>query len=193
MQLIMKVDYLIVGFGLAGIAFAEQLRKNKKSFVVISSLKESSSLVAGGMYNPVILKRFTLAWQADKHLEIAIPFYKTLETLLKSSFLIPMSIHRIFNNIEEQNNWQIASDKPTLNPFLNHKFINNTNTHIEANHQFGAVTKSGRLDVAKLIKTYIKFLSKNNQFLEEKFNHSILENYTDHSVYKNYTAKNIVF
>lgn len=189
----MKVDYLIVGFGLAGVSFAEQLRKNNKSFVVISSLKESSSLVAGGMYNPVILKRFTLAWLADEHLEIAIPFYQELENYLKTSFLIPMPIHRIFNTIEEQNNWQIASDKPSLNPFLNHKLISNTHDYITANHKFGEVTKSGRLDVAKLLNTYIKNLSANNQFLEEQFNHSIIENHSDYSVYKNYTAKNIVF
>lgn len=189
----MKVDYLIVGFGLAGISFAEQLRKNNKSFVVISSLKESSSLVAGGMYNPVILKRFTLAWLADEHLSLAIPFYKELEDYLKSTFLIPMAIHRIFNNIEEQNNWQIASDKPSLNPFLSNKLINNSNDHIVANHKFGEVTQSGRLDVAKLLNTYIKTLLANNQFLEEQFNHSILENHDGYSVYKNYTAKNIVF
>ena len=79
----MKVDYLIVGFGLAGVSFAEQLRKNNKSFVVISSLEKSSSLVAGGMYNPVILKRFTLAWHADQQLKVAIPFYQELENYLQ--------------------------------------------------------------------------------------------------------------
>lgn len=155
----MKVDYLIVGFGLAGMSFAEQLRKNNKSFVVISSLKESSSLVAGGMYNPVILKRFTLAWLADQHLEIAIPFYQEIEHYLNTPFLIPMPIHRIFNNIEEQNNWQIASDKPTLNPYLKSKLVNNTNECIDANYKFGEVAKSGRLNVGKLLKSYLKTLT----------------------------------
>ena len=55
----MDVDYIIVGLGLAGLAFAEELERNHKSFVVFEDNSQNSSLVAGGVYNPVILKRFT--------------------------------------------------------------------------------------------------------------------------------------
>lgn len=55
----MEVDYIIVGCGLAGIAFCEQLRQNNKSFVVFDNSSQHSSTVAAGLYNPVILKRFT--------------------------------------------------------------------------------------------------------------------------------------
>ena len=72
----MQVDYIIVGLGLAGIAFAEELRKNNKSFLVFEDNSQNSSLVAGGMYNPVVLKRFTPVWNAKEQLEIAIPFYQ---------------------------------------------------------------------------------------------------------------------
>ncbi|NNE77833.1 MAG: FAD-dependent oxidoreductase, partial [Pricia sp.] len=58
------LDYLVVGLGLAGIAFCEQLEKGNKTFKVISDTSQTASLVAGGLYNPVILKRFTLAWRA---------------------------------------------------------------------------------------------------------------------------------
>ncbi|MGY8910456.1 MAG: NAD(P)-binding protein, partial [Flavobacteriales bacterium] len=52
----MKIDYIIVGLGLAGLAFAEQLLKAGKTFLVFENHSQISSLVAGGVYNPVILK-----------------------------------------------------------------------------------------------------------------------------------------
>ena len=60
----MKVDYIIVGCGWAGIAFCEQLIANKKSFVVFDNSSQQSSTVAGGLYNPVTLNRFTPVWES---------------------------------------------------------------------------------------------------------------------------------
>ncbi|MGB0261074.1 MAG: NAD(P)-binding protein [Flavobacteriaceae bacterium] len=39
----MRVDYIVVGLGLAGLAFCEQLRKNNKSFVVFDHGPTSAS------------------------------------------------------------------------------------------------------------------------------------------------------
>ncbi len=82
----MTVDYIIVGLGLAGIAFAEELKKHDKTFIVFEDQSQSSSLVAGGMYNPVILKRFTPVWNAKEQLEVALPFYASLENDFKKSY-----------------------------------------------------------------------------------------------------------
>ena len=60
----MKVDYIIVGSGLAGIAFCEQLKAHNKTFFVFDNGSQQSSLVAGGLYNPVILNRFTKVWRS---------------------------------------------------------------------------------------------------------------------------------
>mgnify|MGYP005724916689 CR=1 FL=1 len=47
----MKVDYIIVGLGLAGLAFVEELISANKSFIVFEDDSQTSSLVAGGVYN----------------------------------------------------------------------------------------------------------------------------------------------
>jgi glycine oxidase len=57
-----NIDTIIVGLGLAGLAYAEHLINSGKSFVVFSDRSQQASMVAGGLYNPVILKRFTGAW-----------------------------------------------------------------------------------------------------------------------------------
>ena len=70
----MQVDYIVVGLGLAGLAFTKELEEHNKSFIVFEDGSQNSSIVAGGMYNPVILKRFTAVWNAVEQLKVAIPF-----------------------------------------------------------------------------------------------------------------------
>ena len=96
----MKVDYIIVGSGLAGIAFCEQLRQNGKTFVVYDDASQQSSKVAGGLFNPVVLKRFTPAWKAKELLEGVLPYYQQLERLLDTAFIHQMPVRRILHSIE---------------------------------------------------------------------------------------------
>lgn len=187
------LDYIVVGFGLAGMSFTEQLRKHNKSFIVISEAVNSSSVVAGGMYNPVILKRFTSPWNALPQLEYAIPFYEAIEQRLQVSVLNPLPVLRVFNAIEEQNNWLIASDKPLLSPFLSTNFKPNTNKSVLADCNYGEVRKAGRLNVSSLLQAYRSDLVSNKQYLNEKFNYSAIEFHSDHIIYNNLKAKQIVF
>ena len=108
------IDYLIVGSGLAGISFAETAMHHQKSILIIDNHSQSSSLIAGGLYNPVILKRFSEVWQAEQQLEILNQFYQKLESKLniKVDFKIPLL--RKFFSVEEQNNWFAASDNKML-------------------------------------------------------------------------------
>lgn len=187
------LDYIIVGFGLAGMSFAEQLRKQNKSFIVIDKGTETSSLVAGGMYNPVILKRFTLSWDAKEQLDYAIPFYQEIGKLLKQDFLMSFSVRRIFSSIEEQNTWALATDKPTLRYFLNPKLIPNTNSKVKAYYQYGEVLHAGRLLVANLLEFYSSFLTDDNLLVRDEFNYNQLNHSEDYVVYNNIKAKSIVF
>ncbi len=187
------LDYLIVGFGLAGLSFSEQLIKHNKSFTVISESTNSSSVVAGGMYNPVILKRFTSPWNAISQLDYAVPFYKNIEMRLGISVLNPLPVLRVFNSIEEQNNWLIASDKPNLNDFLSLKFLPNHNQYINAFNFFGEVKKAGRLVVSDLLSAYSNELQKSNSFQNAKFDYSKLNWNGTHYNYDGLIAKHILF
>lgn len=187
------LDYIVVGFGLAGLSFSEQLRKNGKSFVVVTEEEKSSSIVAGGMYNPVILKRFTSPWNSVSQLEYAIPFYREIESRLNIKVVNPLSVLRVFNTIEEQNNWLIASDKPNLSPFLSPEFVKNDNDCIHAKNDFGVVKKAGRLQVAKLLLAYKQELLSKNCYLNESFSYADLVVNENDVVYKGLKAKRIVF
>jgi glycine oxidase len=189
----MNCDYIIVGSGLASIMFAEQLRTHQKSFVVISDRSQQASLVASGLYNPVVLKRFTAAWNAASHLETAIPKYISLEKLLgvKLDYVVP--IHRVFNSVQEQNNWFLACDKPLLAPFLNPKLVDNKNNSVKAPFGFGEVNATGRIDTQKLIEAYRTFLSQMNQYISATFDYEALIETPEGLCYESIQAKHIVF
>ena len=141
-----QVDYIIVGCGLASIAFCEQLRANNKSFVVFDDESQQSSIVAAGLYNPVILKRFSEVWRAKEQLEIALPVYNKIEADLNIKIDYKLQILRRFASVEEQNLWFNASDKPKLEPYLSTELVKNSNNAIDAPYGFGEVLHAGRID-----------------------------------------------
>lgn len=189
----MQVDYIIVGIGLAGISFCEQLRTNNKTFVVFDDASQQSSMVAGGLYNPVVLKRFTSVWKSKEQLQMALPMYAKLEKRLGVTLDYSMPVYRKFTSHEEQNDWFAASDKPNLTEYLSTKIIKNNNDCIDAPFGFGEVLNTGRIDTKCLINAYKTELIKNDMLLEDAFNYGKLKELKDGVLYNNIAAKHIVF
>ena len=189
----MKTDYILVGSGLAGIAMAEELRNRGLTFVVFENDSQTSSLVAGGMYNPVVLKRFNPVWKGAEQLETALPFYRRLEERFGGRYDHSLDILRIFKSIEEQNNWFSACDKPRLKPFLVSKIENNLNGSVVADHQMGRVRGTGRVVVRDLVKDYRKSLREQGKLVRETFEHQKLEIREDGVLYGQFEAGRIVF
>ncbi|OCB74512.1 NAD(P)/FAD-dependent oxidoreductase [Flavobacterium crassostreae] len=187
------IDYILVGCGLAGISFSEVALKNHKSIVVFDNESQNSSKIAGGLYNPVILKRFSEVWNAEAQLEIMTNFYAELENKLQTKFNFSIPILRKFFSIEEQNNWFSASDKAGLAPFLSTTLVTKKYSGILSPFHYGEVLHTGYVDTALLLEKYRAYLSQKNIFYKEAFDYDLLEIKEDSVVYKNIHAKNIVF
>jgi len=188
-----QVDYIIVGCGLAGIAFCEQLRAANKDFVVFNDASQQSSRAAAGLYNPVILKRFTKVWNAKSQLELALPKYRALEKLLNVQLDYQLPVYRKFASVKEQNEWFIASDKPVLSDFLSTNLVENTNESINANFGFGEVLHSGRINTKQLVQSYNDYLFNEEKLVSETFQYELLTIASDSIQYKDVKAKYIVF
>jgi len=187
------VDYIIVGCGLAGIAFSHILEQNNKTYVVIDNVSQKSSTVAGGLYNPVVLKRFTSVWKSEEQLDIALPFYKAFEKKLNVKLDYKVPVFRLFNSVEEQNNWFQASDNPKLSQYLDAVLIQLKNDALNAKFGFGKVLQTGRLDTLTLVKRYKNYLKNEDQFLEETFQYNALSETESNIIYKGINAKHVVF
>lgn len=187
------IDYLIVGSGLAGIAFAETALQNQKKIVVIDNNQNASSKVAGGLYNPVILKRFTAVWNAQEQLSILDIFYSSIQLKLSHRFDFKKPILRKFFSIEEQNNWFIAADKDTLAPFLSTKLRTDNFQGIDAPYNYGEVLNTGYIDVESLLSHYRNFLETQKLLHTEIFNYDALILHDNFVQYKNIKAKHMIF
>ncbi len=188
-----EVDYIIIGCGLASIAFCEQLRANNKSFIVFDDNSQKSSIVAAGLYNPVVLKRFSEVWKAKEQLDVALPVYAKIEKQLNIKIDYKLRILRRFTSIAEQNKWFNASDKPSLEHYLSIKLVKNTNTSIDAPFGFGEVLQAGRLDTEMLINNYKQFLKQNNNFIEMSFEYDDIHFEDELIQYRDMQSKHIVF
>lgn len=183
---------LVVGMGLAGLAYAEQLRRKGLSFHVIDKGFGGSSKIAAGIYNPTVLKRFSLAWNGDLFHSYALPFYNELQDHLQSEFIFPTPIHKIFSKVSEHNSWVVASNQNSLSPFLDPQINSIINTEIKGVYGYGKVNHTGRIATQTLINDFVQSL-KTNQFSEETFEYNKLLISNTVVEYKGIKAKHIVF
>ncbi|MGL2987214.1 NAD(P)/FAD-dependent oxidoreductase [Flavobacterium sp. RSSA_27] len=187
------IDYLIVGAGLAGISFAELAINNGKQVVVFDNDSQNSSRIAGGLYNPVILKRFSEVWDAENQLKDMADFYDSLKDKFSVTLDHKLPIYRKFFSVEEQNNWFLAADKKALSPFLstNLQFLNFKGIH--APYGYGEVLHTGYVDTALLLQHYHDFLKKFGWYRKEEFNYSALSLKDDRVAYNGVEAKHVIF
>ena len=187
------LDYIIVGSGLAGIAFAETLIQNQKSFVVFDNQSQNSSRVAGGLYNPVILKRFSQVWDAERQLALANQFYAQIEAKLQVQVDFKMPIYRKFFSVEEQNNWFAASDKPSLSPFLSTTIVHKKYKAIDSPFGYGEVLHTGYLDTDIFLNAYQSYLKSLAILVPDAFLYEKLQITDNMALYEDFQAKHIVF
>ncbi len=187
------VDYLIIGSGLAGISFSEIALQNHKTILLMDNNSQNSSKIAGGLYNPVILKRFSEVGNAKEHLLIMNEFFANLERKLDCKVDFKLPILRKFFSVEEQNNWFAASDKVNLAPFLSTNLISKKYSAIDSPFGYGEVLQTGYVDTSLLLALYKEYLIKNKLFIEESFDYALLKEETNGIRYKDIQAKNIIF
>jgi glycine oxidase len=116
----MHTENLIVGLGLAGINLCHQLEKQGRSFVVIDPCpRQSSSLIAGGIYNPIVIKRKMKTWKADTLFPVLVDAYREMENMLGNQFLVhDFPILKPISSVSELDEWQAAIDQGAVQPFV---------------------------------------------------------------------------
>ncbi|WP_420592927.1 NAD(P)/FAD-dependent oxidoreductase [Robiginitalea biformata] len=186
-------DYLIVGSGLAGVAMAETLRERGRTICLFDDASRKASLVAAGLYNPVVLKRLNLTWKGEELMDFSLPFYENLQQRLKGHFDEKLPILRRLASAEEQNAWFEAADRPGLSRFLSTRLVRNVHDGLQAPHGFGEVLETGRLHTARLLHAYREELHEKGRLRAESFVHGALELNRDHLAYKGIRARRIIF
>ena len=107
-----RLDYLIVGQGLAGSVLALVMRKRGLRFRVVDNAPSSSATrVAAGILNPVTGRKIVKSWRADELLPRAFAFYRDAERELGGRWLRERMIHRYLVTDEERETWEKKRDR----------------------------------------------------------------------------------
>ncbi len=186
-----QVDTLIVGFGLAGLAYAETLSQNKCSFHVIDQAAGGSSIIAAGIYNPTVLKRFNMSWEGANFHAFALPFYTAIEKKLSLKTLYPYPILKLFSVAADHNQWSVASDREGLSRFLSPRIKMNALPGIKSPLGYAEVQHCGRLDTTALIQAYKCDIAPHLSITS--FDYAQLKLSPTQVTYGDITAKRIVF
>ncbi len=191
-----KLDCIIVGSGIAGITLAWELYRRAKSFLIISNPKLSgSSIIAPGVWNPVVFKRITPTWNATALINTLLPFYQYTEKILNRSYLQEIEILHCINNENEKRIWV---QKQSLYP----KFLReitclkkqNVKSLKDVEIICGKVSNCGRLNTSEYIYYSIEFFKTINAYSEKNFNYNMLISQNHKEVeYENIKTQNIVF
>ena len=186
-------DFIIVGAGLAGVSFAHLLEQHDKSFCLLSDRSQVASLIAGGVYNPVVLKRFTPIWKAEEIMACANHFYDNIEATMGQPLRISLPVLRKFASVEEQNNWFAASDTPILQHYLSTTLRTTPSEALPAPYLLGEVLHTGRLDIERYIQLSLHSWQEAGVYHFHSFDYLALDIQPDFVAYQGVTAQHIVF
>jgi len=187
-----EVDTIIIGLGLAGCSMYWSLKKaGIKCLCIDPNIKNTSSKVAAGMYNPIVGKRFTTAPNATELFDSAKKYYNSIEKIIGEKIYFEIPLYMPFQNIAHQNDWSLKMpklkewihDNPELEQTLLAKYES----------EFGGffVNKTGYVDSNLYVKSTFDYCRKNNELLIENIDYNKLNIET--KTYNNYQAKNIIF
>lgn len=100
-----KTDYIVIGAGLAGTTVAKQLMARGRRVVVIDNGAQSSSMIAGGLVNPLTGKRLVIDETFHKKFSRAEAEYADIPGALRT-----LPVIRILSDTTEVQSWQKKRD-----------------------------------------------------------------------------------
>lgn len=190
-----KLEYLIIGQGIAGSVLSFVLYQQKKQHLVIDNGSPyNASQAASGMCNPITGRRLVKTWKAEEIFPHLHQFYQQLSDSIGGNFWQKMEVFRTFESIKQQNDWFNEREKKGFGAFVNWK----TNSYLYQNFidvPFGGweTQQALYIDTAQLLRQYRHFLGNEKSYLQSHFDYKDLQIKPEGVVWKGIEAKKIIF
>lgn len=190
----MKKDFIIIGQGLAGTILGLSLiKRGYKVLIVDDSHASSSSMVAAGLFNPVVFKRLVLSWKADELLPFAERFYKNLEAQWNDQFYFNQKILKVFVSEDEKTLWNKKRNDPETGAYLEKIIEDKIPATINAPLGLAKVNKAGNIDVKRFLELSLNFFKKKESFVNGKVNDKEVEINEGNISWRDFTAQKMIF
>jgi glycine oxidase len=185
---VQKIDYLIIGQGLAGSCLALEFLKRGFSFLMIDKVQpNSASRVAAGLFNPITGKTMEATWRAKEIFSSLPALYLKAEELTGQKFLHQLPIYRPFLSTDEHKKWKQNPNEFVKTVYTDSQYseyIRDVHGGLELNH-------CGFLDAGSFLSAVRQLLRKKQCLIEEDF---LFDEYDPESdSYQNLKIKKVIF
>lgn len=189
-----RVDYIIVGLGLAGATLAMELLKRKKRLCVFDLPGENrASAIAAGLFNPITGKTMVLTWKADQVFPLLHEWYRGVESILGEQFFFPQPVYRPFVSAGEQNEWMGKSADSAFGDYLQNVQTIPHNPSQVINPFGGLLLRQcGYVNTTDFLNAVRALLISTGQYDSSRFNYESLAVEGD-LLYKDLAADKIIF
>lgn len=173
----MKVEFLIVGQGIAGSVISRCLEQENRSFVVLDHQESfSSSHAAAGIMNPITGKRMVKTWLADQIFPLAFSFYSEWGKSLGGNFVHQKEIFRIFQTLADQNDLLAKVGDESMQGYLTLAESGSQKIQGEIKAPYGGfeIQQGGYLQVRELLTAYADYLISLQKLRIEDFQPEVL-------------------
>lgn len=162
---------LILGQGLAGSVLALRLmERGEQVMVVDNNHASSSSMVAAGLWNPIVFRRINKSWLADELIQSLDHFYSEAEIQLKSKFYHPMHVWRKHSSALEAELWSEKQVTEEYGPYLGE--MSGATGHPDfGSLPFGSgmVEQAGYVDLPAFLTSSRDYFIKHDAFRQMSF------------------------
>lgn len=191
----MKVDYLIVGQGIAGTALSYTLLKQGKTVLVLDMpYVGSSSRVAGGVCNPITGRKLVKTWKADELFPFLKDFYQDLEKTLNTRFFYPRQIYRTFKSVDQREELLEKSTQKEWEPFFDTKVSPQPyEAFLEAPIGGWQTKQGGWLDTSKLLDAYCQYLQHLGSYRKVELKYDDIQLTENGVSWDDVEAKHLIF
>ena len=182
---------IIVGFGLAGVTLSWQLFFKKIPFLVYANPQNTCTKAAAGIINPIVFKRLNMSWLATDLMPYADGFYHKIEQNLNDSIRRHFPIVKIFNSLEDENNWMAKQKNELYGHYLGAASPTRI-SEVDIPYGTGSVNTIGHLDTIKYLeKSKLFFEQMGIEIVEETFDYEKL--HLSDRLYNSILYKQVIF
>lgn len=190
-----KVDFIVVGSGLAGSLLTLELLRNGQSVHLISNADlPTSSRVAGGLINPVTGKYLAKTWLVEELFGELDSYYKELESLLSASFYHPIGLFRPFTSEEHKKSSLAQIEKHALQDYIQ---VKEDESKVEGffESSVGGMfsPQAGWIDLPLMLDLLEEYLKEKVSWSNTHFDFDSLSIHQENVSYKEVEASKIVF
>ena len=186
-----RIDYIIVGQGLAGTMLSWFLKKAGRSVLVVAEVgKIDASHVAGGIMNPITGKRIVKTWMAETIFPFAENVYREMETTLGHSFLKVGEILKIMSSKEMAQQWKSRMMNSEIEDYVEEGHDFPYSDFFSTEFGFYKI-KSAMVKTGALLEEMKKMLD--GQLVNDRVNFAEFEFSDNRVCWKDYEASKVLF